>query len=302
MHAAVVREFARPPRFEEFEAPRPNEHEVAVEVLAAGLHPRVRSSADGTHYTSSGALPFVPGIDGVGRTAEGRLLYFVLPDTPYGSMAEQTVVDRRRSVELPPGADAVTVAAAMNPAMSSWVALRRRVAFSGGEVAILGATGNAGRLAVQVARHLGATRVVAAGRNPARLATIDGADEVVTLDDLGAAADVDVVLDYLWGAPTEQAMPAIVRARTDRAKPLAWVQIGSVAGAEITLPSALLRAAALTVVGSGQGSVTTRGIVEELPGLAAFVQTLDVRARPLPLSSVEAAWAQEDDRRVVLTP
>ena len=95
----------------------------------------------------------------------------------------------------------------MNPAMSSWVALRRRIAFQpGAAVLVLGATGNAGRLAVQIARHLGAGHVVAAGRDAERLAALAGlgADVTVSLDDDalgGAAADVDVVIDYLWGAP-----------------------------------------------------------------------------------------------------
>ena len=105
MHAAVVRSFDHPPRYETFEPPQARgEHEVVVDVLAAGLHPRVRSSADGSHYTSDGALPLIPGIDGVGRTPDGDLLYFVLPDTTRGSMAEQTLIDRRRASRSRPAA------------------------------------------------------------------------------------------------------------------------------------------------------------------------------------------------------
>ena len=73
---------------------------MVVDVIASGLHPRVRSQADGSHYTSSGELPLVPGIDGVGRAPDGTLRYFVLPDTTMGAMAEQTVIDRRRSIAL----------------------------------------------------------------------------------------------------------------------------------------------------------------------------------------------------------
>ena len=58
-------------------------------MLAAGLHPRVRSGASGSHYTSTGALPLIPGIDGVGETGSGELVYFLLFDTTRGSMAEQ---------------------------------------------------------------------------------------------------------------------------------------------------------------------------------------------------------------------
>ncbi|MBQ0825462.1 quinone oxidoreductase family protein [Streptomyces tagetis] len=319
MYAAVVRSFDTPPRFEEFPTPRPSAaDEVLVDVLAVGLHPRVRSAADGTHYTSDGALPMIPGIDGVGRTPRGELLYFVADDGALGTMAEQAVVDRRRAITLPEGTDPVAVAAAMNPGMSSWVALRRRAAFrAGGSVLVLGATGNAGLLAVQIARHLGASRVVGAGRDPRRLGLLGGlgADAVVSLDGeaqdvsehLGrAAGDVDVVIDYLWGGPTELAMPALLRARADRAKSLKWVQVGSMAGREITLPSFVLRAADLTVMGSGQGSVTAAGILAELPSLAGEIVSgsLAVDPLPLPLSQVEKAWTTSTapGSRIVLTP
>src|ERR1700761_5023979 len=229
MHAAVVTKFDSPPAYQEFPTPAPQqEHEALADVLAVGLHPRVRSQANGSHYTSTGDLPLVPGVDGVARTADGATRYFVVGDTTMGAMAEQAVVDLRRSVVLPDGSDPVTIAAAMNPAMSSWVALRRRISFQPGQsVLVLGATGSAGRLAVQVARYLGAGHVVAAGRQPGRLAALAslGADVTVTLDggDLAkAAADVDVVLDYLWGAPTVAAMTAVVTHRTDRGQPLSW--------------------------------------------------------------------------------
>ncbi|MGW5351590.1 quinone oxidoreductase family protein [Streptomyces sp. NPDC004031] len=324
MHAAVVHSFDTPPRYGTVETPQPRgEHEILVDVLAAGLHPRVRSAADGSHYTSDGVLPLVPGVDAVGRTEQGELLYFVASDDAPGTMAEQAVADRRRAVVLPPGTDPVAVAAAMNPGMSSWIALRRRAALApGAHVLVLGATGNAGMLAVQIARHLGAARVVAAGRDPERLALLPGlgADAVVSLgnggngadggggaDALGReAADVDVVLDYVWGPPTETALRAVLTARRDRSAPLAWVQIGSVAGPDITLPSAWLRAANVSLLGSGQGSVSTAGIVAELPGLAAHIGSggLAITPVPVPLADVEAAWTAraEPGHRVVLTP
>ena len=167
MHAAVVRCFDRPPRYETVETPEAGgEHELLVDVLAAGLHPRVRSSANGSHYTSGDELPLIPGIDGVGRTPDGDLVYFVLPDTTLGAMAERTVIDRRRSVVLPADSDVAATAAAMNPAMSSWIALRTRIAIQPGQrVLVLGATGNAGQMAVEIAKHLGASHVIAAGRN-----------------------------------------------------------------------------------------------------------------------------------------
>jgi NADPH:quinone reductase-like Zn-dependent oxidoreductase len=321
MFAAVVRSFDHPPRFEELAAPQAQDpDEVGVDVLAAALHPRVRATADGSHYENTGELPLIPGIDGVGRTDDGALVYFVLPDTLMGSMAQRAVIDRRRSAVLPDGVDPVVIAAAMNPAMSSWIALRRRIAFApGASVLVLGATGNAGQMAVQIAKHLGARHVIAAGRNPQRLAQLEavGADVVVALGGdadaadaaLGAAADaagVDVVIDYLWGTATQRAIPAILQRRSDRGRPLTWVQIGSMAGLELNLPSEWLRAARLDIVGSGQGSVSTGEIVAELPALAAHVSAggYAIDAAPIPLSEVEAAWSTRgrSGERVVFTP
>jgi NADPH:quinone reductase-like Zn-dependent oxidoreductase len=289
--------------------------EAVVEVLAAGLHPRVRSQANGSHYTSTGEVPLVPGVDGVGRAPDGTLRYFILPDTALGSMAERTVVDLRRSVVLPEDSDPVLVAAAMNPAMSSWVALRRRIRFEPGRsVLVLGATGNAGRMAVQVARRLGASSVVGVGRSPEKLAGLGdlGASATVSTstdawaDHLGeAAGDVDVVLDYLWGAPAAATMKALVLGRRDDSRPLTWIQIGSVAGPESPILSAALRAIRLDIVGSGQGSVPTRDILNELPQLAAEINagTFAVDARPVRLRDVAAAWADTaPGRRVVIVP
>src|SRR5664279_3250475 len=126
VYAAVVTSFTAPPRFAQLDAPEPHgEYEAVVDVLATGLHPRVRSQADGSHYTSTGQLPLVPGIDGVGMLGDGRIVYSVLPDTTMGAMAERTVIDLRRSVVLANDLDPVMLAAAMNPGMSSWVGLRR---------------------------------------------------------------------------------------------------------------------------------------------------------------------------------
>ena len=318
MHAAVVRSFDHPPRYEPYDLPEPTgPDEAVVDVLAVGLHPRVRTDAAGRHYTSSGTLPMIPGIDGVGRLADGRVVYFVAPDDAWGSMAERAVVDLRRVVALPEDVDAVKVAAAMNPAMSSWVALRRRVPLQPGQsVLVLGATGNAGTMAVQVARRLGAGRIVGAGRNADRLAELPkvGADGVVALTDdpgltaqrLAAAAEVDIVIDYLWGEPAAAAMIALLKARADRSRAMDWIQIGAIAGPTIELPSVVLRSANLRIQGNGQGAVSARAYVAELPSLVEEIDagTIMVNTCPVALADVEAAWRKSDTagQRTVLIP
>ncbi|WZH36806.1 MAG: zinc-binding alcohol dehydrogenase family protein [Microbacterium enclense] len=317
MYAAVVTAFDQPPLYQEFPTPQQAEGQELVTVVASAIAPRALSQADGSHYTSTDELPLIPGVDGVARAADGSLRYFILPDTNLGAIAEQTLIDPQRSVALPEGVDPVVIAAAMNPAMSSWIALRRRIDFQqGSRVLIMGATGNAGRMAVQITKRLGASHVTAAGRGADKLAPLTalgadtlvdlGQDEEVTARDLASAGrDVDVVIDYLWGAPTTAAMYAIVPARDDDSQPLTWIQIGSVAGRESAIPSAALRAINLRIVGSGQGSVSTRDILQELPGLAAEVTHggYEINARAVPLKDVTAAWreaATSSDRLVIV--
>jgi NADPH:quinone reductase-like Zn-dependent oxidoreductase len=319
MNAAVVTSFDEPPHYRTFDVPKPEgEHEVLADVLAVGLHPRVRSGASGTHYTSTSDLPLIPGVDGVARLPDGRRVYFVPSDAALGTMAEKAVVDTRRIVALPDDADPVKVSAAMNPAMSSWVALRRRVPLQAGQaVLILGVTGNAGQMAVQIAKRLGAGRVAGAGRDPERLreALELGADQVVPLSDdarlsaaaiADAACEVDLVIDYLWGKPAQETIPALLTKRSDRSRALDWIQIGSVAGPTIELPSAALRSANFRLLGNGQGAVSPRAYVAELPSLVEEITAgrLKVSTVTVALRDVEAAWTRTSapGERMVVVP
>jgi NADPH:quinone reductase-like Zn-dependent oxidoreductase len=124
----------------------------------------VKSRASGAHYSSSGKFPFVVGIDGVGRLDDGRRVYFILPRAPYGGMAQQTVAPSAQCLALPDELDDVTAAAIANPGVSSWAAYTERAKLKAGETVLVnGATGAAGRLAVQIAKHLGAKKVIATG-------------------------------------------------------------------------------------------------------------------------------------------
>jgi NADPH:quinone reductase-like Zn-dependent oxidoreductase len=310
MHAAVVTSFENPPRYAEFPDPVATRgDELVVEVVAAALHPRIRSQADGSHYTSNGELPLVPGIDAVVRDSAGQLRYALLDDTTFGTMAERTIIEDSRSVILPDHIDPIAIAAAMNPVMSSWVALGRRIDFQrGSRVLVLGATGSAGRMAIQVANRFGAAEVIGAGRNLDRLAELGriGATRTLTLDQLEQASDVDVVVDYLWGEPTARGMIDLLTQRSDRSKPLTWIQIGSMAGLTAAIPSAALRSARLQLVGSGIGSVSGREFAGELPQIAKAVTAgaFDVRTRTIPLCEVEGAWMSTvgQSERIVFVP
>jgi NADPH:quinone reductase-like Zn-dependent oxidoreductase len=317
MKAAVITELGEAPRYADAQEPEATgEDEVVVEVLAAALSPRVRSQAAGTHYTSTDEFPLIPGIDGVGRLPSGALVYFLLPDTNKGAMAERTTVDMRRAVPLPKDADPVTFAAVMNPAMASWVALRRRIKFRPGQsVLILGATGNAGRCAVQVAKHLEASQIIAVGRTAERMRELSqleasriielGDDESAEHELADAGKDIDVVVDFLWGEPASKALCAIVPNRTNKGQLLTWIQIGSVAGLESPIPSAALRAINLQIIGSGQGSVSPADYRNEVEELASEVLngTFDTAAREVSLSQVEAAWVDTtNSERIVIVP
>lgn len=314
VHAAVVETFGEPPRYTTIPAPVADRGQELVDVLAVAIHHAARGVAAGKHYTNTSKPPIVAGIDAVVRRPGGSLAMVMAPGT--GTLAEQIAIEPDTAIPLPADSDPAVVAATMNAAMSPWVALHARVGFRAGQsILVIGATGNAGSMAIKVARLMGAERVVAAGRNRARLEQLlrEGADDTVAITSdeaetaaafAAAAADVDVVLDYVWGPVTENAMAAIGKARTDHVQLLDWVQVGGMGGMEITLGGHLLRHNALRISGSGFGSVPMERA--ELPQLAANIAGGELAAtpRPTPLADIEAAWTHEDDRgeRTVIIP
>jgi len=311
LKAAVVLGAGQSPLFGDMSEPLPSAGESRVAVTAAAISHVVKSRASGTHYSSSQQFPFVVGIDGVGRLDDGRRVYFVLPRAPYGSMAERTVVRSTQCVPLPDDLDDVTAAAIANPGMSSWAAYRERARLKAGETVLVnGASGSSGRLAVQIARHLGAKKVIATARNADALWSIAalGADVTIPLgEDDGAleatlkeqfAAGVDVVIDYLWGPSAEQILIAAAKAGRD-AVPIRFVQIGSTSSQDITLPSAVLRSSAIELMGSGIGSIPLDRIVSAIGELlrATGPAGLQIDTTPVPLPDVERAWREDDSRR-----
>ncbi len=160
MKAAVLHALGQSPRYEDFADPQATEGEVLVRVKAASLKNVDKMMASGSHYERFPDLPCVCGVDGVGLLDDGARVYCGGARPPYGMMAERTVVSRAGCWPVPEQLDDVTAAAIPNPALSAWLALIWRAQLQPGEaVLILGATGVAGQLAVQIAKHLGAERV-----------------------------------------------------------------------------------------------------------------------------------------------
>ena len=185
MKAAIVRDFNHPPEFGNTDEPQVAQDELLITVRAAALSQLARAHAAGKHYSSPKSVPFVAGVDGVGELTDGTVVYFAFARAPYGAMAERTVVPRDHCVPVPKNTNLLNAAGAANPGMSSWAALTRRAHLRSGEAVLInGATGISGRLAIKVARHLGANPIVATGRNAETISSLVGlgADDIIPLD------------------------------------------------------------------------------------------------------------------------
>ncbi len=319
MNAAVLHAPGEAPRFEQFEKPSAREDEAAIRVLAAALKPVDRAMADGSHYASFREFPVVCGLDGIGLLKDGTRVLFAGPRRPFGAMAEQTVVARARCFPVSSAVPDETAAALFNPGMSAWLTLASRAEVAQGDtVLVLGATGVTGQLAVQIAKILGAERVIAAGRNIKMLERVRelGADEIIRLEQAEdelvrafkkQATACNLILDYLWGRPAELLLSALTR--TDFAAAagrVRWIQIGESAGATIQLAAAALRSSRLEILGAGTGSLPPRDmlshICEQLMAKAASGE-IRIETEQVPMRDIEQAWTREPrGRRLVIIP
>ena len=308
---ALVSHFKESPQWTDFTDPKAESDEVIVHVSAVALTNLVKSQSNGTHYSVKGdSLPFVPGDEGVGRIDNGQRVFFFSKRKPFGSMAERTVVKRGFFVPLPDDLDDISAASISNPAMSSWAALTRRTQIKSGETVLInGATGVSGQMAIRIAKHLGAGRVIVTGRKESNLDRLIslGADEVLVLGDdfnqhvAAVINDVSIVLDYLWGESAESIISAVGNTHSER--PVRYIQIGTIAGTSINMPAFPLRASGLVMMGTGLGSVTNLELLQVIKEAlyAAKKIGLTVDASPIPMSDGETIWAQHSIDRIVFT-
>jgi NADPH:quinone reductase-like Zn-dependent oxidoreductase len=285
---------------------------VAVRVQAAPITPLDVLCATGTSYFGAPAVPYIPGVQGVGVLGDGTGVWFATDAGMRpgdGSMAEHAAVPRDDLVHLPAGADPVAVAALGLSAVAAWQALAATGALRAGEqVVVLGGGGIVGQAGIQIARLLGARRVVAAARSrqaQARAADA-GADAVVALDTddvtvlaarLHAALDgpADLVLDPLFGAPAAAAL-RILRPGGR------LVNLGGSAAPTAPIDSATLRSGRLQILGYTNTHLSKAERAETLRTIAghAAAGRLAVTYEAVPLEAAPSAWTDATTRQVLL--
>lgn len=319
MKAAIISSPDGTPAYGDFPEPKLSEGREIAAMVAAGIHPLVRALASGKHYASQGSWPMIPGVDAVVRAKDGALIYTGFIEPPYGTLAQRVAAPSAIRFALPPGANPVQVAGGMNPGLSSWLPLtvRKRELEKLGTVLILGVTGMAGLLAIQNAFALGAERVIGAGRSAERLqqaaakhaqtVALTGerhTDGLAIAQALGKNAP-SLVLDFVWGEPAEAVFDALGRAefQAEDEADIAYVQIGSMAGEEASVPASLLRSRRIRLSGSGLGSASLSEVMAQVPVYMKLIAEgrVDVPTRVFPLSKIAEAWAtNESGRRSVV--
>lgn len=312
MHAAVITDHAAPPSYAEFADPEPQDGEVVAEVRAAAVSNLVRALAAGRMYFGAARPPMIAGLDGVAQLPDGRLVYVPGVRGPWGVLAERAAVPLATARPVPDGLPATQAAAIVNAASASWLPLTRVLEPGASPtVLVLGATGASGSVAVPIAKHLGASRVVAFGRAGDKLERVRerGADLVLPIDgELDAAlasvgADgVDIVLDFLWGDVAGAAMSTLTRTAPSPVRRLDWINIGAVAGTTFPFDATFTRMADLHVWGSGAGAYSierrSAAVDAALELAARGVVAVDIEERPL--ARIEATWSEPG--RLVYTP
>ncbi|MGW2161663.1 quinone oxidoreductase family protein [Nonomuraea sp. NPDC001699] len=193
--------------------PVPGPGQTLVEVEAAGLNFADIERLRGSYLPPE--LPFVPGGEVVGRTAEGRRV-LAFAERAYATKALVT-----EAVEIPEELPAGAALALLVQGLTAWHLVRTAARVAPGEsVVVNAAAGGVGHLAVQLAKEAGAGRVIGAASTADKreLVLSLGADAVVDsapdgytgrLVEANRGAPVDVVLDAVGEPLLEAALHAL---------------------------------------------------------------------------------------------
>ncbi len=322
MKAAVVYHKGEMPKYTEFPEPVvKDEGEILISVRAAAIKHFDKGRASGKHYSAGdkGQHATVIGGDGVGLLADGTRVFGLGVS---GMIAEKAVIEESRMVKLPAGISDAAAAALPNAVAGSAMALRFRAGMKPGETVLInGATGFTGKIAVQVAKHYGAKKIIVTGRNPETLQSLlaIGADEIISvkqddepfisqLKEVYNRTPVDIIIDYLWGHTAELILSSL-KGKGSFTHKVRFVSIGSVTGDKIQLSAENLRSVDLQLSGSGLGSWTKdemqvlfSEILPEMFQLAAD-NKLKVETENVRLADIEKLWDMEvpDGKRLVIT-
>jgi NADPH:quinone reductase len=309
MRAAVVEAVGSPPVVGDVDEPVLDAGAALVAVEAVPLNPVEIRVAAGRHAREA-QPPYVPGVEGVGSVVEssrippGRRVRFESAALPgfggNGTLAERAAVPEVSLAVLPDEAPADLAAALGVVGITALLAIERAAPAGGERVLVLGATGAVGQVAVQLAKLLGAGRVVGAGRNAKRLERVRelGADEVVELEgagDLSAAFEeaaggpLDIVIDALWGEP---AMAALLAIATEGR----LVNVGQSAGADVRIPIEQVRnrQAAIHAISSGWTPLERKASLYDRLLDYSLAGHLTVDREVVPLEDVGAAWQRQE--------
>ncbi|KAI0145498.1 hypothetical protein GGR57DRAFT_480357 [Xylariaceae sp. FL1272] len=296
MHVATVREWSEGPKYiavDNLPASGPNE--LQLRVLAAGVHQVVRSRASGRHY-SARTLPHTVGIDAVGRDESTEKLYYCFR-LQGGVFAEYINIDREATIPVPDGVDPVALAASVNPAMSSWMAITHRTTNLREDftVLILGATTASGKMAVNAAKALGAGKVIGVARNEDTLRNVGGLDEYIVQEenikdtDFSKAAP-DLILDYVYGELAVHVLESL-----NARKAVQYITIGGMAQQTVEIPSSVFRSKDITMRGAGPGAYGIPALLKELkrlvPEMAGW-KLLD--AHGFDMKNIESVWGDRE--------
>ena len=313
MKAVIMFQKGELPQYvENFQEPvTQKEDEVIISMRSAAIKHLDRSVASGKHYSAQNDLSKakVIGGDGVGVLWDGTRVFAFGGS---GMLAEKAVVNKNTLIKLPDGIDDITAAALPNAVAGSAMALRFRAGIKGGETVLInGATGFTGRMALQVAKHYGAKKIIVTGRNESSLNSLRdlGATEIISLQqneeqfimqlkETHKEKPVDIIVDYLWGHPAEMILQALKGSGNFTPK-TRFVSVGSMAGDKIQLSAEILRSVDLQLSGSGLGSWTQEEIKimlsEIIPEFLqlAIDKKLIVDTETIQLADIQKLWEME---------
>jgi len=323
MKAAVIQKFGDIPQYQDFPDPQINKDDLLVEVKAVVIENFDKMVVAGKHFSSQHMFPEFPAIvghGGIGTLADGTLIAFGGVKPPYGTMAEKAVVPQQFKnymAQVPEGVDAAIAAALPASALTSFLPMKWGVKLQVGETVLInGATGVSGKIAVQIAKMLGAGRIVGSGRDDKGLQIIRqlGADAVIDLKQSDeqiieafteeAGKGYDLVLDFLWGHPTELLLKTLIPKQagfaTHRTR---FIQIGQSAGESIALSAETVRTSGLEMTGAGNipHEVVPEAVKQVWEWIKENKLTIDIEK--VALKDISEAWQRKTEgKRLVIIP